>query len=176
MRQRGRSESRERERIPSTLGERFVAKPLGPGQFEDPDGQPQVVFAKDLTRGARELDALGGAPFLLQELVEAEQHLRIVTVADRAWVCALEARNLPLDWRREDRAHDAFEPSAGRADVAAAAVELARKIGVRYTSQDWLVTGGDTYFLDLNPGGQWLFLPEPISSEVSAAIAGWLAG
>jgi hypothetical protein len=166
----------ERERIPSALGERFVAKPLGPGQFEDPEGQPQVVFAKDLTRGAPELEALGGAPFLLQELIEAEQHLRIVTVADRAWVCALDARDLPLDWRREDRAHDAFKPSDGYADVAGAGLELASKLGVRYSSQDWLVVGGESYFLDLNPGGQWLFLPEPISSEVTAAIAAWLAG
>ncbi len=135
------------------LGERFVAKPLGPGQFDDPEGQAQVVFAKELTRDAPELDALRGAPFLLQELLEAELHLRVVTVADRFWVCALEARDLPLDWRREHRAHDAFEPSHGYAEVGASALELARKLGVGYSSQDWIVAGGDSYFLDLNPGG-----------------------
>jgi glutathione synthase/RimK-type ligase-like ATP-grasp enzyme len=166
----------ESEQIPAALGERFVAKPLGPGQFDDTEGRAQVVFAKELTRGAPELGALGGAPFLLQELLEAERHLRVVTVADRFWVCALEAHDLPLDWRREDRAHDAFEPTEGYPEVGACALELARKLGVGYSSQDWIVARGGRYFLDLNPGGQWLFLPEPVSSEVTAAIATWLAG
>lgn len=166
----------DRDRIPAALGERFVAKPLGPGEFDDPQGRAQVVFAKQLTRDGPELDALGGAPFLLQELIEAEAHLRVVTVADRFWVCALGAEDLPLDWRREDRAHDAFEPSAGYAELGARALELARKLGVGYSSQDWITARGGSYFLDLNPGGQWLFLPEPVSSEVTAAIAAWLSG
>jgi hypothetical protein len=166
----------DRDRIPRALGDRFVAKPLGPGQFDDPEGQAQVVFAKELTRDAPELEALYGAPFLLQELVEAERHLRVVTVADQFWVCALEARDLPLDWRREDRAHDAFRSCDSYAEVGAWAIQLARRLGVGYSSQDWVVAGRNVYFLDLNPGGQWLFLPEPVSSEVTAAIATWLAG
>jgi hypothetical protein len=165
----------DRQRIPAALGERFVAKPLGPGQFDDLEGQAQVVFAKELTRDAPELDALGGAPFLLQELLEAERHLRVVTVHDRFWVCALEADDLPLDWRRDKRAHDAFALSHGYAEVGALALQLAWRLGVGYTSQDWVVAGASSYFLDLNPGGQWLFLPEPVSSEITAAIAAWLA-
>jgi hypothetical protein len=166
----------DREQIPAELGERFVAKPLGPGQFDDAEGQSQVVFATELTRKAPELDALHGAPFLLQKLLEAERHLRVVTVVDRFWVCVLEARDLPLDWRREDRAHDAFEPSQAFMELGARALELARELGVGFSSQDWIVAGGEAYFLDLNPGGQWLFLPEPVASEVTAAIAEWLAG
>jgi glutathione synthase/RimK-type ligase-like ATP-grasp enzyme len=166
----------DRDRIPSALGDRFVAKPLGPGQFDDAEGRAHVVFAKELSRDAPELDALGGAPFLLQELVDAERHLRIVTVADRSWVCALDARDLPLDWRREDVAHDSFHPSDNHTEIGASALRLAQYLGVGYSSQDWVVSGEKSYFLDLNPGGQWLFLPEPVSSEVTAAIAAWLAG
>jgi hypothetical protein len=166
----------ERSRIPSAMGERLVAKPLGPGQFEDRKGRALAVFASDLTRDAPELEALAGAPFLIQELLEAETHLRIATVVERTWVCALDAEGLPADWRRVDRAHDAFEPSHDYGDVAAAAVELTKKLGVRYSSQDWVIARGESYFLDLNPGGQWLFLPEPVASEVTAAIAEWLAG
>ena len=165
-----------REQIPAALGERFVAKPLGPGQFDDPQGRPQAVFTRELTREARELDTLGGAPFLLQQLLAADRHLRVVTVAERSWVCALEAQELPLDWRREDSAHDAFVSSDEYGEVGEQSLALTRALGVGYSSQDWVVARGQGYFLDLNPGGQWLFLPDSVSSEVTAAIAAWLAG
>src|SRR5919108_2675978 len=57
-----------------------------------------------------ELHDLAAAPFLLQERLKAEQHLRIVTVIDRAWVCELEAGGLPLDWRTTESAHRSFFP------------------------------------------------------------------
>jgi hypothetical protein len=166
----------DRALIPPELGERLVAKPLGPGQFDDPEGRGQVVFASEVARDAPALDALGGAPFLLQELVAAERHLRIVTVQERVWVCELEAHDLPLDWRREDRAHDSFTVSDAYGDVAEQALALARSLGVGYSSQDWAIASDRAFFLDLNPGGQWLFLPEPVAAEVTAAIADWLAG
>jgi hypothetical protein len=52
---------------------------------------------------------------------------------------------------------------------------LSAALGVGYSSQDWIEdVDGAHYFLDLNPGGQWLFLP--FADEVTAAIADWLGG
>lgn len=48
-------------------------------------------------------------------------------------------------------------------------------MNVGYSSQDWVETGAGKYFLDLNPSGQWLFLPAPVSVEVTNALAAWLA-
>ncbi|HVE45526.1 MAG TPA: hypothetical protein VNA57_02100 [Acidimicrobiales bacterium] len=54
---------------------------------------------------------------------------------------------------------------------------MAGALGVGYSSQDWVVDrSGQPWFLDLNPGGQWLFLPEPAASAVTASVAAWLAG
>lgn len=165
-----------RERIPRDLGASLVIKPLGPGQFVGDEGIAQVLYARELLRDAPELDALGGAPFLVQERLDAERHLRVVTVGARAWVCALDATALPVDWRRVDEAHDAFVVARDDADVAEQALRLAARLDVEYSSQDWLIANGRPYFLDLNPGGQWLFLPEPVASAVAAEIATWLAG
>jgi glutathione synthase/RimK-type ligase-like ATP-grasp enzyme len=165
-----------RERIPRELGESLIVKPLGPGQFVGDEGVAQVLYARELARDAPELDAIGGAPFLVQERLDAERHLRVVTVGARAWVSAFDAGALPVDWRRVDEAHDAFVPSDEHEDVAEQARRLAARLGVRYSSQDWLIVDGRPYFLDLNPGGQWLFLPEPVASAVTAEIAVWLAG
>jgi hypothetical protein len=37
-------------------------------------------------------------------------------------------------------------------------------------------TGERLLFLDLNPAGQWLFLPATIVDAATAALAGWLGG
>jgi len=165
----------DRELMPAELGESFVAKPLGPGQFTRERGESQALFATELAREAPELEALAGAPFLLQERIEAHRHLRIVTARERFWVCALEASELPLDWRRVDTAHDAFAPSSAYDDIGRLALQIADALGVGYSSQDWAISDCGAFFLDLNPSGQWLFLPEPVASEVTAAIASWLA-
>jgi hypothetical protein len=47
---------------------------------------------------------------------------------------------------------------------------------VGYSSQDWIVTAtGVSHFIDLNPAGQWLFLPNPGAREITDAIAEWLS-
>jgi glutathione synthase/RimK-type ligase-like ATP-grasp enzyme len=165
-----------RELIPPELGDSFVVKALGPGDFLEAGGAGRVVFATELRRTAEELEDLGGAPFLLQETLPAASHLRVVTVGDRGWACELIAAEMPLDWRREAAAHESFRPTADYPEVIEMGLRLAAMLDVGYTSQDWMITAGDAVFLDLNPGGQWLFLPEPVATEVTQAIADWLTG
>ena len=108
--------------------------------------------------------------------IEAKAHLRIVTVGGRAWVFELDASALPLDWREEPRAHRDWI-IAERCEQARSAARLAAAMQVGYSSQDWIVaTDGRCVFLDLNPSGQWLFLPDPAANEVTVAIAEWLEG
>ena len=163
-----------RDRLPPELGDPVVVKPLGPGAYRDEDGAMRVVHAHLVERSSDVLAAIGGAPFLAQERLEAERHLRIVTVGERAWCCRLDATGLPLDWRREEAAHDAFEPTMAYASAGQDALRLARALRSGYSSQDWVVAANAVWFLDFNPGGQWLFLPEPVAGEVTRAIGDWL--
>lgn len=154
------------------FGDKVVVKPLGPDQYivggEARHVPAQQIAVNDLT------DAdMAVAPFLYQQVLRARRHLRVVTVGSRVFVAALDAAGLPLDWREHDAAHDAFEP-ASYPRVAASAIVLAQALEVGYSSQDWIETDEDTYFLDLNPAGQWLFLPSAVADQVTAAHADWL--
>lgn len=133
-------------------------------------GEAQVLWAQTLERNDERLVALAGAPFLVQEQIPAQRHLRVVTLQERAWCCALQADRLPVDWRRDDAAHHSFELSSD-GEVEQAALRLAHDMGLGYSSQDWIDTGNGAVFIDLNPAGQWLFLPEPVSGAVARAIA-----
>jgi hypothetical protein len=163
-----------RERIPTELGDPLVVKPLAAGHFRDASGAGRVVHATDLSRSDERLELLAGAPFLVQKRIDARAHLRVVTVRGNAWVGELDAAGLPLDWRADAAAHTSFM-AVTRPDLAAAAIRLTRKLGLGYSSQDWVIDAhGVVWFLDLNPAGQWLFLPAAVSEEATNAIARWL--
>lgn len=162
--------------IVDRLGRQFVLKPLGPGQFTDPGGDRKVVHVRRIDADSLGRVDLSASPFIAQEAVEAVRHLRIVTLEDSAWVAELDATDVPTDWRESDLAHRSFRPAAAVTSIAADAVRLAREMRVRMSSQDWIVTSTGTFFVDCNPSGQWLFLPEEIHQPATRALAGWLAG
>ncbi|MCP2323455.1 hypothetical protein HDA40_001962 [Hamadaea flava] len=160
------------EELAGTLGEPFVLKPLGPGNFEADDRQ-HVVYVKPQCAADLEGVDLTSAPFLAQSLIVARRHLRVVTVRDEAWVAELAAADLPLDWRSHPPAHSAFQ-AGKRPEVQAAAIRLAADLGVGFSAQDWVMDDDGPVFLDLNPGGQWLFLPEEVSGPATRVLADWL--
>ena len=163
-----------RSRIPSDYGQRLVVKPLAAGHYFDDEGLGRVVHAVGMDRDDERLDLLTGAPFLVQPQLDAASHVRVVTVRDQAWAAELPASDLPLDWRASEEAHTSFRPS-DRRDLASKATQLADALGVGYSSQDWLIDhAGAEHFLDLNPAGQWLFLPDEVSGSVTGKIAEWL--
>jgi hypothetical protein len=168
--------SRDPGVLAGLLGEPFVLKPLGPGNFEDENGQQQVVFASTTSAADLAGTDLADAPFLAQRRLDASKHLRIVTVRDRAWTTVLDAAGLPCDWRRHGPAHHAFRTDESTRGTDVSALALAGRLGVGYSSQDWLVDEDGSCFLDLNPGGQWLFLPHEVATAVAIQMANWLEG
>jgi hypothetical protein len=161
------------DRVIEELGSRFIVKPLSIGHYWGSDG-PRAVYTSELDAiTARKID-FGGAPFVAQELIEAEHHYRIVTVRGKAWVTCLSAKGRPLDWRRQEEAHREWI-AIDDSECANAAVRLTDALGVGYSSQDWLVRGAERIFIDLNPGGQWLFLPSETGKEITAEIARFLS-
>jgi hypothetical protein len=162
--------------LAAELGDSFVLKPLGPGHFQEPDGSSQVLYVKEVRATDLADTDLLDAPFLAQEVVPADVHLRVVTVGRRAWTAELDAAGLPIDWREHESAHHTFAATDRWPQVENAASRLAAALGVGYSSQDWLIDEDGPVFVDLNPGGQWLFLPEPIATSVARALAGWLVG
>ncbi len=166
--------SGDRELLANELSEPFLIKPLGPGNFEV-DGQQQVVFAEDVYASDLAGLHLLEAPFLAQQTIQARLHLRVTTVQQQAWIAELDARGLPRDWREHAPAHHSFRLVTDWPDVEQSATRLAASLGVGMSSQDWAVDEQGPVFLDLNPGGQWLFLPSDITEPVTVAISDWLA-
>jgi len=163
------------EHVRQILGDRFIVKPLANGFYHADDG-PRAVFTTSLTVDDLDRTDFSDAPFVAQEQIEIVEHLRVVTVNGEAWAAALSAEGRPMDWRQQDEAHTAWQPTAAP-DVCAAALKVAAEMDVGYTSQDWVRDNSSVpVFLDLNPGGQWLFLPREVGGAATEAIASYLLG
>lgn len=163
--------------VVAELGPRPVVKPLTHGYFFDERGA-NVVYAQEVDVEEIPAELWRTVPMLAQERIYARRHFRVVTVADRVWACELEAEGLPVDWRSVESSHGAFL-SVSRPDerLLDGARSMSRALGLGYSSQDWVMSGPGKYvMLDVNPGGQWLFLPSEVSELVTQAVAGWLRG
>lgn len=160
----------------AVLGERVALKPLGVGSYVEGD-QGYALHTAVRSLDDPILAGLAAAPYLAQRFVEAAAHLRVPTVHQSAWPCRLRADGLPVDWRADLAAHASWEVARDEVEVAVAAVDVAEALGLGYTSQDWIIDrDGEAWLVDVNPGGQWLFLPDEVGSAVSRAIAEWLCG
>lgn len=150
-----------------------VLKPLGPSHYFDND-QPRFVAVDTVERADPKLAHLRAAPFLLQKAIIARHHWRIVTVGDEVWASRLDARELPTDWRSAAAAHHNFVAATPTPETRQGALAIANAMSLGYSSQDWIDDGDCAWLVDVNPAGQWLFLPDSIGNEISAAIARWL--
>ncbi|MEH0483499.1 hypothetical protein QBA94_43435 [Streptomyces scabiei] len=56
------------------------------------------------------------------------------------------------------------------------AARLARHLRTGISCQDWIVDASGPAFIDLNPGGQWLFLPDVLTTQIADHLAAWLHG
>ncbi|MFL6149474.1 MAG: hypothetical protein ACJ72I_18605 [Pseudonocardiaceae bacterium] len=157
-----------------TLGEDVICKPVGPGVFVDADGIPLHVPTTRVRVGGLDSAVVRAAPFFFQEFVQAAAHFRVPYVDERVWACRLDADGLPVDWRESAIAHESFVASSDL-EMEEATARLCRAMGVGYASADWILDiRGRRVFLDLNPAGQWLFLPAVVADAVTEKIADWL--
>jgi hypothetical protein len=118
------------------------------------------------------LDSAVFAPTIFQERVKARIHLRI-TVVDREIFCASVEPTRPhalLDWRL-DRA-PIIRATTVPDEVAEKLIMLCDALNLRYGAIDVILSeDGEYTFLEINPGGQFLFVEIQTGQPISLAIA-----
>jgi hypothetical protein len=118
------------------------------------------------------LDSVALAPAMFQERIHAERHLRITMVDDQLFTAAIKPATgeASLDWRVErDPSMEQFSlPDT----IAESLQSLRRRLGLRYGAVDMILDRrGEYVFLEINPGGQFLFVEIHLDLPISGAIA-----
>jgi hypothetical protein len=140
-----------------------------------------IVLAKPLSSGSglapfadaphtSLLSLVKSAPTFLQAVVRASADLRIVTIGERAWAWQrARSPSDPLDWRVADPHGSGFVPVGGAQKERSGALRLAKALKLSISVQDWLlINREESYFLEVNPQGQWLFLRDAAQRIVPA--------
>jgi glutathione synthase/RimK-type ligase-like ATP-grasp enzyme len=129
-------------------------------------------------RAARRLlPLLRHAPAILQEEV-AGVDLRVTAVGSRLFTAEIDARGTryPGDFRL-DPERAALRRARLPREVAAALRAMMRALGLSYAAFDLRRTPqGEHRFLEVNPGGQWLFVERRSGLPIAEALAALLAG
>jgi hypothetical protein len=157
----------------------FVASLGGEAIFKVLSATPFQFTATTIVepRHLEMLDSVSLAPTIFQERIHADRHLRVTVVDDRIFTAAIEpvSDEAMLDWRldRDPR----MEPFELPASVAAQILALRRRLGLRFGAIDMILDrDGEYVFLEINPGGQWLFVEIHTGLPISEAIADALTG
>jgi hypothetical protein len=124
----------------------------------------------------RRLGLVRYAPIIFQEYVEGVD-VRATVVGRRVFAAEIDARatRYPADFRMDlDRAR--VEPTRLPAAVERAILRLVRALGLSYAAVDLRRDEhGRHFFLEANPGGQWLFVEQRTGQPITEAVASLLA-
>lgn len=112
-----------------------------------------------------------------QARVPKARDVRATVVGDQVFAVNLrcDTPEGELDWRA-DYAAVRYEKTQMPTPVEAALVALVRRLGLRFSATDFVVTPDDRYyFVDLNPSGEWGWIEKQTGLPIAAAVAELLA-
>jgi glutathione synthase/RimK-type ligase-like ATP-grasp enzyme len=156
--------------------DQVAVKSQGGAWRETPDGAMAVAYTQRCT--SAELDSsrtgLTRAPVLVQPYLEKACELRVTVVDRTVFVCRIDSQasaRTEVDWRRDVNAvsHELVEAAPDEVDRIRALVDAA---GLRYAAIDLACThDGKTYFLDLNPAGQFGWIETRTGAPILRTLA-----
>ncbi len=157
---------------------RMIAKPVRSGYVEVA-GTPKAIFTNRTTADDLADDAaLSMSPAIYQEWIPKRYDLRVTVVGEQLFVAAIHSQDdleAQVDWR-----HTA-DPTLRHTEVqlpdaiTQGLQRLMRRLGLVFGAIDLIRTPDDEYlFLEVNPGGQWLWLENQLAFPIAATVAKWL--
>jgi glutathione synthase/RimK-type ligase-like ATP-grasp enzyme len=118
---------------------------------------------------------LQATPAIFQELVAGDSDLRVVGIGEHLFAARIRPKQQRVDFRLAAQSEmERFELDA---QTAAGLRRMMREFGIAYCAADFrLRADGRPIFLELNPGGQYLFVEMgtgyPITDTLARALVG----
>lgn len=145
-------------------------------------GEEEVVFTTKVTEDQlAELDNLRYCPMIFQEFLPKKLDIRCTVVGNRLFTAAIDSQGSSLtevDWRRDGaNTLDNWFPYELPKETEKALLKVVSDFGLNYAAADFVLTTDDRLvFLEINAGGEWLWLTTHVGLPVDLAIAEVLAG
>lgn len=162
----------------SSWAGQMIAKPVRSGYLEE-GGVGRAIFTSAVRAAdLADDDALACAPAIYQRLVPKRCDVRVTVVGRRVFAAEILSQTDPaacIDWRRTSDAHLPHQPATLPVRLEAVLLELCDLLGLQFAAIDLVRTVEDDYvFLEVNPGGQWLWIEDILGYPITGSVADWL--
>ena len=167
------SERKRAESFISSLDE-VVVKPLIPPAILE-DETFKTMYTTVLKKEDLNLDGLNLSPMIFQEKIDGID-IRVTVVDKEVFVCKIIKIGdiaKEVDWRKYQIGKNLSyeEDKDFPKSLRDKCVKMVKEMGLVYGAFDFIKTGEDYFFLEINPNGQWGFVEEKCNLEISRAFA-----
>ena len=116
------------------------------------------------------------APLTAQTLLSEKTDLRVTIVGSNLFAVKVLAsgRKIEGDWRHVPRREVQYQDVELSRGLNRRCHALTQELGLSYAAIDLIEAQGDTYFIEVNPTGEWGWLNQN-SRPIATTIASWLA-
>ncbi len=171
---------------PATIRKAFadfqgmIVKPTRTGHVRYAGKEFSIFTSQVLEEHLEELDCARLSPAIYQTLIPKKYDLRVTIVGHRVFTAAIDSQSDPaaaIDWRSTKNPQLPHIPVSLPNHVEEKLLLMMDSMGLKFGAIDMIQTPGDEYiFLEVNPGGQWLWLDDILEFGISETISEWLAG
>lgn len=156
-----------------------VYKAFSAGVIHYPGGFPTGLYTTVVGDEVLEhLDRVRHTLCIFQEYVEKAYEVRLTVIGNTYFPVVIDSQSMPttsVDWRGENLLpYGPYQPLPE--DVVERTQALLRELDVVYAAVDFIVTpSGEYVFLEVNPGGQFMWMQYDLDLPLSDTIADLLA-
>jgi glutathione synthase/RimK-type ligase-like ATP-grasp enzyme len=148
-----------------------VIKPLSTGVVRN--SLVNGIIQTNLVDLNRPIEHLGSSPSYFQEYKKKDDGEYRVTFVGRDYVAVRIDSNHSVDWRKRE-AINKYEVVDLPYSLIKKCYDLMDRLGIAFGAFDFIRTGMDYYFLEVNPNGQWLWLEQELKTPISELIISYL--
>jgi ATP-grasp ribosomal peptide maturase len=144
-------------------------KPLRETEYADAEGRSLTVWIEDVTPAQID-DRVRHTAHLFQQRVSKTADIRLTAVAGQLFAVRIDD-SPGIDWRRHyDRL--TYTPIDVPPEIAKGVRDYLNAFGLIFGAFDFgLDPDGRWHWYECNPNGQWAWLPDHITSPITAALA-----
>jgi glutathione synthase/RimK-type ligase-like ATP-grasp enzyme len=137
-----------------------VVKTLDPLIIADGD-EEAFIYSNFVPMAELRASEISSAPTVVQESITPKTDMRVTVIGDQVFAVEItrNGEGISGDWRRAKNGLD-YIPVVLPKDVETACTQITADLGLVFGALDLALRGGEYFFLEINPTGEWAWLLE----------------
>lgn len=155
-----------------------ITKPVRTGYIDDAENPKAIYTSKVNASHMEHISRLSVSPATFQPLIHKHSDIRVTIVGRRiftAEICSQTDHDASVDWRKTSNPDLPHQHHSLPKNLENNLLHYMKCLGLIYGAIDLVLDNeGNYFFLEINPGGQWLWLDRILNFGITQSISDWL--